>query len=221
MVHEDSLGATRMTITAQQIAGIVLAGGRASRMGGGDKALVALAGEPLLASVTRRLRPQVRELVLNANGDPGRFVHFGLPIIADDMPGFPGPLAGILAGMEWAAARGSYFTHIATAAADTPFLPLDLVSRLAAAAGNDAGRIVLARSAEHTHAVFGLWPLHLAETLRAFLDKGETFKVRAFAEQAAEIAFADFPFTGRRDPFFNINTPDDLLRAEAMVDEET
>jgi molybdopterin-guanine dinucleotide biosynthesis protein A len=110
-----------------KIAGVILAGGLARRMGGGDKALLELAGETLLARVIARLKPQVGEMVLNANGDPARFAEFGLPVVADTVEGFAGPLAGILAGMRWAAAKG--YSHVASAAGDTPFFPADLVAR--------------------------------------------------------------------------------------------
>lgn len=206
--------------TAGVIAGVIIAGGQATRMGGGDKCLIPLAGKPLLARVVHRLELQVGALLLNTNADSHRFERFGLPVAADIVPGRLGPLAGILTGMEWAAAQGKRFTHIVTVAGDTPFLPDTLVAGLAEAAGNGAGRIALARSDGRVHPIFGLWPVRLAGPLRAFLDKGETFKVRAFAEQAAEVVFADFPVIGDRDPFFNINTPEDLRRAETLLGEE-
>ena len=122
--------------------GVILAGGLASRMGGGDKALLDLAGRPLLAHVIDRLAPQVGAMALNANGDPSRFSDWGLPVIADSVEEYPGPLAGVLAGMDWAAGQGA--THIVTAAADTPFFPRDLVTRLVAVAEREGAPLAMA-----------------------------------------------------------------------------
>ncbi len=151
-----------------KIAGVILAGGLARRMGGGDKALMRLGGETLLARVIARLKPQVGEVVLNANGDPGRFAEFGLPVVADTVEGFAGPLAGILAGMRWAAARGH--THVASAAGDTPFFPADLVARLTQAVRSGGQPIALAATNDperglSEHPTFGLWPVDLADNL--------------------------------------------------------
>jgi molybdenum cofactor guanylyltransferase len=192
--------------------GVILAGGLASRMGGGDKALLDLGGRPLLAHVIARLAPQVDGLALSANGDPARFSGFGLPVIADPVPGYPGPLAGILAGLDWAAREGA--EHIVTAAADTPFLPADLVARLIAAARAGHEPIALAATASGLHPTFGLWPVSLRDDLRLALEAG-TRKVAAWAEGqgAARAAFSDLP----SDPFFNINTPDDLARAHDLL----
>jgi len=191
--------------------GVILAGGLATRMGGGDKALLPLGGRPMLALVIERLSPQVAGIVLNANGDPTRFSGFGLPVIADSVPEFPGPLAGVLAGLEWAAKLGA--ERIVTAAADTPFLPRDLVARLDAAAGAD-GAIALAATASGLHPTFGLWPTSLRDVLARDLAGGAR-RVGAWAESmgARRVMFEDTP----RDPFFNINTPDELFRAEAIL----
>jgi len=191
--------------------GVILAGGLATRMGGGDKALLPLGGRPMLALVIERLSPQVAGIVLNANGDPARFSGFGLPVIADSVPEFPGPLAGVLAGLEWAAKLGA--ERIVTAAADTPFLPRDLVARLDAAAGAD-GAIALAATASGLHPTFGLWPTSLRDVLARDLAGGAR-RVGAWAESmgARRVMFEDTP----RDPFFNINTPDELCRAEAIL----
>lgn len=200
------------------IAGVILAGGRAVRMGGGDKALLRLAGQPLLAHVIGRFAPQVAQLAINANGDPTRFQAFGLPVIADTIEGHAGPLAGILAGLHWAAGIAGV-THLATVAVDTPFLPRDLVARLAASPGS-ADRIVLAASAGKTHPVAGLWPLSVTGALRMFLAAGETRKVTVFTGRM-EAGIVDFaaPNGGTRsaDPFFNVNTPDDLAGAEQFL----
>ncbi len=193
------------------IAGIVLAGGRAVRMGGGDKTLLPLGGRPLLAHVLDRLIPQVGATAINANGDAARFAAFGLPVLADSVPGFPGPLAGVLAGMDWAAERGAQ--SVVCVAGDTPFLPRDLVTRLAA-----AGACALAASPDDAgslrrHPGVALWPVALRIDLRAALARGE-YKVGQFAQDhgAAVAAFLESP-----DPFYNINTPEDLDRAHARL----
>lgn len=195
--------------------GIILAGGKATRMGGGDKARLLLAGQSLLDRVAARLGPQVEGLALNANGDPARFSDTGLPVIADSVAGYPGPLAGVLAGLDWAAARGA--AHVVTAAADTPFLPRDLVVRLVAAARDEGARIALAATLESgrtvRHPTVGLWPVDLREDLRVALARGER-KVVLWADgHGAATAVFD---TARGDPFFNVNTPGDLARAEEI-----
>lgn len=184
-------------------------------MGGGDKGLLRLGGETLLARVIARLEPQVSEVALNANGDAARFAAFGLPVIADSVAEFPGPLAGVLAGMDWAAARGH--SHIVTAAADTPFFPCDLVPRLMLAAETDP--IALAATPDPNrglarHPTFGLWPVSLRDDLRAALAAGVR-KVVAWTDRhgTAVARFEAEPF----DPFFNVNTPDDMARAEALL----
>ncbi len=192
---------------------VVLAGGRASRMGGGDKCLLPLAGRPLLAAILDRLAAQAGPLALNANGDPGRFDRFGLPVVADTLSGFAGPLAGVLAAMEWAA-RTTDAEAVVTVAGDTPFFPADLVVRLAAGRTGPA-RIALAASSGRLHPVFGLWPVALRQDLvRHFADTDDA-SVRAFATRIGfdRIDFAD----GDVDPFFNVNTPDDLAQAEVQA----
>lgn len=205
-------------MNTDRIAGILLAGGRSSRMGGGDKGLRALAGRPMLGHAADRLAPQVAVLALSANGDPKRFGAFGLPVLADTVAGFRGPLAGILAGMEWAA-RGADRTHLVSAASDTPFFPSDLVNRLARAASGAPERIAIAASSGKSHPVFGLWPLSLRHALRRFLDDGATYKVAAFVE-LHDFQLADFPMLalkkGMADPFFNVNTEGDLAEAERI-----
>mgnify|MGYP001546682790 FL=1 len=192
--------------------GVILAGGQATRMGGDDKGLLRLGGVTLLARVIERLEPQVAGLCLNANGDAARFASFGLPVAADEIDGFAGPLAGVLAGMEWAASNGS--DHIVTAAADTPFFPGDLVPQLQLA-GEGAGKpIVLARTANGRHPTFGLWPVALRDDLRSALESGVR-KVVQWTDGHGT-AMADFP-TARFDPFFNVNTPEDLEIAEQYL----
>lgn len=194
---------------------VILAGGRASRMGGGDKGLLDLDGQALLARVIERLGPQAGPLALNANGDPARFAGLGLPVIADGVPGLPGPLAGVLAGLDWAAGLGA--EAVVSAAADTPFLPLDLAARLAAAAGPSGLALAASPDAEgrlRLHPTFGLWPVALRGALRQALIQGQR-RVAAWAEaQGAGIAaFPSAPF----DPFFNVNTPEDLARARDLA----
>jgi molybdenum cofactor guanylyltransferase len=193
--------------------GVILAGGQARRMGGGDKALLMLGEQTLLARVVARLAPQVGGLALNANGDAARFSAFGLPVIADSVDGFAGPLAGVLAGLDWAATQG--VDHIVTAAADTPFFPLDLVDRLQ----TSGGPIVLAATMHPTRGLlrqptFGLWPVALRDDLRAALQAG-TRKVVDWTERhnATSAEFSTQPF----DPFFNVNTPEDMLAAERIL----
>lgn len=201
-----------------RIAGVILAGGLARRMGGGDKALLRLGGETLLARVVARLRPQVEEIVLNANGDPARFAEFGLPVVADTVEGFAGPLAGVLAGMRWAAARG--YTHVASAAGDTPFFPADLVARLREAAETSGSPIALAATNDPErglteHPTFGLWPVALADNLEEALSVGHLRKVIVWTSRhgAARAVFDD----AGTFPFFNVNTPEDMLEAERIL----
>jgi molybdopterin-guanine dinucleotide biosynthesis protein A len=199
------------------IAGIILAGGLSRRMGGGEKALMPLGGVTLLDHVVGRIRPQVEEIALNANGDPSRFHRFGLPVVADTVPGFAGPLAGLLAGLEWAAANG--YARLVSVAADTPFFPADLASRLCAASGG-ADRIALARSGGARHPTFALLPVSLLERLRNSLVRDGNRRVAAFIDGCPHVD-VDFSLTrlaegGSVDPFFNINTPQDLAEAERL-----
>jgi molybdopterin-guanine dinucleotide biosynthesis protein A len=200
-----------MTIDRAAIAGVILAGGRSTRMGGPEKSLLELGARRLFEHAADRLSPQVAALVLNANGDPARFGESGLEIIADTAGDHAGPLAGVLAAMEWMTEEFPSATHLATAAADTPFFPRDLVARLAMAAGEEAGAIAIAASADGRHPVFALWPVAHAAKLRQFLESGENPKVLAFANRHAVriVEFAADPALAL-DPFFNINTPQDL-----------
>ncbi|WP_227287030.1 molybdenum cofactor guanylyltransferase MobA [Boseongicola sp. H5] len=196
--------------------GVILAGGLARRMGGGDKGRLMLGGQSLLSHVITRLRPQVSTLALNANGDPARFADLGLPVLPDGVADHPGPLAGVLAGLDWAAVQGA--SHIVTAAADTPFFPADLVSRLTRAAEMQGAQIALAATpGPHKllrHPTFGLWPVALRDDLREALAGGLR-KVVLWTDRhgAASAMFPATPF----DPFFNVNTPDDLAVAEGML----
>jgi molybdopterin-guanine dinucleotide biosynthesis protein A len=194
--------------------GVILAGGQATRMGGGDKGLRVVAGKRLLDHVLDRLRPQVGHIALNANGPPARFEDFGLPVVPDSLPDWPGPLAGVLAGLDWAAGQGA--DAIVTVAADTPFFPRDLVARLQAVAGPTGLALAATREGGKLwrHPTFGLWPVALREDLRAALTGGLR-KVVLWTDThgAGTAEFATVPF----DPFFNINTPEDIASAEQMV----
>jgi molybdopterin-guanine dinucleotide biosynthesis protein A len=200
---------------SEGVVGVLLAGGLARRMGGGDKCLRPLGGRPILAHVVERLRPQVDALVLNANGDPARFAGFGLPVVADVVEGFAGPLAGVLSGMSWARAHCPDCPWIATVATDTPFLPQDLVARLQAARAAAGAELACAASGGRAQPVFGLWPVRLAEALRAAMVEEAIRKVDQWTARyrLVQVPFADRP----RDPFFNTNRPEDLAAAEALL----
>ena len=196
------------------VAGVILAGGLARRMGGGDKALLPVAGKPLLAHVIERLRPQVDALVLNANGDPARFARFGLPVVPDTVEGFAGPLAGVLAGMRWAGARGH--SHVVSAAGDTPFFPTDLVAQLQAARGAQPISMAATRDPERglsEHPTFALWPVALADDLERALTESTMRKVIVWTSRHG---CARAVFDGHL-PFFNVNTPEDLAEAERIA----
>ena len=187
-------------------------------MGGGDKCLRLLGGRPILAHIIERLKPQVSDIVINANGDASRFARFGLPVVADSVAGFAGPLAGIHAGLEWVKASRPGIRYGVTIAADTPFFPLDLVQRFIAELKHGPA-LVVARSEEGTYPVVGLWPVALAGDIERSLKQGMR-KVGGWTEQhgAVEVSFPPVEIGGRPiDPFFNINRPEDLAEAEALV----
>jgi molybdopterin-guanine dinucleotide biosynthesis protein A len=199
----------------KQPLGVILAGGQATRMGGGDKGLLSVGGQSLLARVIDRLEPQVAGLALNANGDASRFDGLGLPVLPDSIAGYAGPLAGVLAGLDWAADQGA--DSIVTAAADTPFFPCDLVPQLLLAAEGMNAPLVLASTPDPKrgtarHPTFGLWPVSLRDDLRAALGGGLR-KVVLWTDQheGREALFPD------EAAFFNVNTPDDLAAAERMI----
>lgn len=212
-----------MTINRERITGVLLAGGQSRRMfeaaaKAGDKGLLDIAGRPMLGHVIARLGPQVGRMVLNANGDPARFAVFGLPIAADTVGGFVGPLAGVLAGMRWSAAHTPEATHIATVSTDAPFIPTDLVTRLAAAIDARPG-IALAKSGGELHPVIGLWPVALADDLEASLTSGMR-KVLHWTDRHGTVPVEFQPVSiGSElvDPFFNANTPAELELARRLL----
>jgi molybdenum cofactor guanylyltransferase len=195
--------------------GLLLAGGQSRRMGGGDKALRQLGGRTLLERVIERLRPQVAALVLNANGDPARFAGFGLPVVADSVPDFAGPLAGVLAGLDWAAAHQPNCAFVASVATDAPFFPPDLVARLAEGLTASGADLACAASGGRAHPVFGLWPVRLREDLRHALVAEGVHKVDVWTGRY-RLATAPFP-TDPFDPFFNANRPEDLAAAAELL----
>jgi len=205
----------------EHIIGVLLAGGQSRRMGGGDKCLAELAGKPLLTHVIERLKPQTGTLVLNANGDLNRFSEFDLPTVADPIEGFAGPLAGVLAGFTWARENAPEARWIVTAATDTPFFPDDLVAKLLDATKGRYPAIALAQSNGRMHPVFGLWPVALCNDLHEALMSG-TRKVLHWTGRHTTTT-AEFQQTNigdaTLDPFFNVNSPDDLAHAEAVLAE--
>jgi molybdenum cofactor guanylyltransferase len=188
--------------------GVLLAGGQARRMGGGDKCLQLLGRKPLLSHVITRLAPQVDTLVLSANGDVSRFAEWNLPVVTDDIAGHPGPLAGILAGLIWAKGQGA--SHIVSVPTDTPFLPTDLVERLT----QEKAEIAVAASGDHTHFATALWPVGLQAAMAQALKDG----VRRMEDflRGRNVAVVRYDVADG-DPFFNINTPEDLIHAGQML----
>lgn len=200
---------------AEPVAGVLLAGGLARRMGGGDKPLRELGGKPILDHVVARVRPQVDALAINANGDPERFAAYGLAVVGDVIGGHAGPLAGILTGLAWARENVGRARWLASFATDSPFLPTDLVARLREAADSGGAAVACAHSQGRDHPVFGLWSLDLyADLYRAVVDEG-TRKIDAFTGRysLARVAYAAEPV----DPFFNANRPEDLAWAESWL----
>jgi molybdopterin-guanine dinucleotide biosynthesis protein A len=201
------------------IAGIILCGGRSRRMGGGTKPLLPLGSKPMLAHIVARVAPQVAVLAINANGDPSPYTFTSLPVIPDGLADFPGPLAGILAGIHWANTLPGC-DSLLSVAGDTPFFPPDLVQRLSEAAPQ-ADRIAVAVSAGRRHPVFALWPLSLREDLERFLKSG-IGKVAAFIDShpAVDVEFPAFMTKSGRavDPFFNVNTLAELDTAHRILE---
>lgn len=201
------------SIDAAPIPAVILAGGAGRRLGGLDKAFVPLGGRALIEHVVARLAHQVAAIAISANGDPERFARLGLPVLPDSIEGLPGPLAGLLAGLDWAAAAWPEARRLLTVPVDCPFLPADLAARLAAAGG--AGEVMLAASGGRLHPVAALWPIGLAAALRAGLGDGSLGKVEAFALARPHkvVEWPAAPF----DPFLNVNTAEDLAAAAALL----
>ena len=194
---------------------ILLAGGLARRMGGGDKPMRTIGGRTILERVIARLTPQCDGLILNANGDPARFAGFGLPVIADTVENFPGPLAGILAGLDWAAANRPGVQWVLSAAADCPFLPRDLVARLHAARIAENAQLAVAASDGQSHPVIGLWSVGLRDELRHALVDEDIRKIDRWTARY-RLATVEWP-VDELDPFFNANTMDDIAEAERLA----
>jgi molybdopterin-guanine dinucleotide biosynthesis protein A len=195
--------------------GLVLAGGLARRMGGGDKALIRIGHQTILERALARLAPQVSGIVLNANGDPARFAASALPVVADSVPGFAGPLAGVLAGLDWVAANKPGIEWLASVPGDCPFLPRDLVSRLHAARAAENKPLACAHSGDWRHPVVGLWQVALRDDLRRAIVDEDLRKIEVWTARHG-VALADWP-TDPVDPFFNVNTPEDVERATALA----
>lgn len=195
--------------------GLVLAGGLARRMGGGDKILITIGSQKILDRVLDRLKPQCARLILNANGDPARFAETKLTVVPDNVPGFAGPLAGILAGLDWAAANAPGVKDIVSVPGDCPFLPRDLVTRLQAARATKGTPFACAQSGDWRHPVVGLWPVALREDLRRALTLEDLRKIEVWTERHG-IALAIWP-DKPVDPFFNVNTPKDAAKANAIA----
>ncbi|WP_282609815.1 molybdenum cofactor guanylyltransferase MobA [Pelagibius sp. Alg239-R121] len=203
------------------VAGIILAGGQSRRMGGGDKCLRPLGGKAILSQIIERAESQARPLVLNANGDPARFASYGLPIAADVIEGFAGPLAGILTGMDWVAAQAPEADWMASFASDAPFFPKDMVVRMLTATDEARASLACAESNGRSHPVFGLWSMSLREDLRKAVVEEGLRKVDLWTARHRLIPVQfDLIETGQGplDPFFNTNRPDDLVQAEAFAE---
>jgi molybdopterin-guanine dinucleotide biosynthesis protein A len=194
--------------------GLILAGGLARRMGGGDKGMIRVGGQTILERVLERLTPQCSRIVINANGDPSRFAFTGLPVVPDDIPDFAGPLAGILAGLDWAAENAPDTDYIASAPADCPFLPRDLFERLEDVLAPEKKLLACAKSGDWRHPVVGLWPVALRGDLRHALMEENLHKIEIWTARHG-VAIAEWP-DKPVDPFFNANTPEDVMRAEEL-----
>jgi molybdopterin-guanine dinucleotide biosynthesis protein A len=194
---------------------LVLAGGRATRMGGGDKALRPFGGTTLLDHVLARMAGQGSRIVLNANGDPARMARFGLPVLPDSVPDHPGPLAGVLAGMEWVLTHAPDTADLVTVPTDSPFLPTNLVDRLIQERDEAGTEMACATSGGQVHPVVGLWPVRLAPLLRRALVEERLFRIDRWTARfaLAHVVFVTDPF----DPFLNVNTPEDLEAAEGWL----
>jgi molybdopterin-guanine dinucleotide biosynthesis protein A len=199
----------------EETLGLVLAGGLARRMGGGDKARIRIGGRTILDRVLERLKPQCQSVVLNANGDAARFADTRLPVVADSVPNFAGPLAGILAGLDWAAEQAPDIEYLASVPGDCPFLPRDLVARLHEARKVAGKPLACARSGDWRHPVAAVWHVNLREDLRKALTDEGLHKIEIWTARYG-VAIAEWP-TEPVDPFFNVNTPEDVAEAERIA----
>jgi len=197
------------------VLGVILAGGLARRMGGGDKARIRIGGKTILERVLARLTPQCSRVILNANGDPARFSDTGLPVLADSVPDFAGPLAGILAGLDWAAAQVPEIADVVSVPGDCPFLPRDLVARLLAARQSAGLPLACAQSGEWRHPVVGIWPVALRSDLRHAVSKEGLRKIELWTARHG-VAIARWP-NAPVDPFFIVNAPADAAEAERIA----
>jgi molybdopterin-guanine dinucleotide biosynthesis protein A len=204
-----------VTIEIPPTPGVLLAGGLARRMGGGDKPMRTIGGRTILERVIARLKPQCDGIILNANGDPGRFATFGLTVVADNVPDFPGPLAGILAALDWVAANRPEVEWVFSAAADCPFLPRDLVMRLHQGRAAETAQLAVAASGGQSHPVIGLWHVGLREELHRALVKDDIRKIDRWTA-CYRLATVSWP-TEPLDPFFNANTVEDIAEAERLA----
>lgn len=202
-------------MTHEPTLGVVLAGGLARRMGGGDKPMREIGGRTILDHVVARLSPQCDGLVLNANGDPSRFAAFNLPVVADTVADNPGPLAGVLAALDWAADNRPQAQWVVSVAGDCPFLPRDLVSRLHEARLREDAELAVAASGGRSHPVIGLWKVTLRGELRHALVEEDLRKIDRWTARY-RLATVDWP-TEPVDPFFNANTVEDLSEAESLA----
>ncbi|GIQ78189.1 molybdenum cofactor guanylyltransferase MobA [Bradyrhizobium sp. RD5-C2] len=197
------------------IPGVLLAGGLARRMGGGDKPMRKIAGRTILQRVIDRLTPQCGGLIINANGDPARFAAFGLPVVADDVADYPGPLAGILAALDWTAANRPDAKWVLSAAGDCPFLPRDLVARLEQARAAENAELAVASSGGQVHPVIGLWSVRLRGELRHALVEEDVRRIDRWTARYP-LATVEWP-TEPLDPFFNANTVEDIAEADRLA----
>ena len=207
-----------MTGKPGKVIGILLAGGLARRMGGGDKCMQLLGGKPLLQHLIDAAKPQVDRLILNANGDLSRFDAFGLPTVADTIDGYAGPLAGVLTGLDWAAENEPDAQWVMSFATDAPFVPDDLVARLLAAIDEQGAELACAVSNGRMHPVFGLWPLALRDELRTAMLDEDMRKIDAWTARY-KLAQVEFDASGGVDPFFNVNRLENLEEAERILTE--
>jgi molybdopterin-guanine dinucleotide biosynthesis protein A len=204
-------------VDTSKVVGVLLAGGLARRMGGGDKCMRTLGGRPLLDRLIDAVRPQVGTLILNANGDPARFRSYDLEVVHDVIDGYAGPLAGVLTGLEWAAANAPEAEWVASFATDAPFLPNDLAARLLGAVAERGAEMACAASGGRTHPVFGLWPVALRTELRRAMVEDDMRKIDRWT---AGFDLVEVPFdpVGGLDPFFNVNHPENLEEAERFLE---